>query len=406
MARAPRKKRSAEERAAQALSIANAKAVAVAVAAEPTWDGRVRRIRRIPEEHGTAQQVEIYSAIAGTVYLPHLTPDFAYLFWREDYELAPLVAAYEQAHSLTEGFTRVSVEDLARTLTAAPATLEVFRLMLGYIEREFGALCALVAEERKMPVRAPVTKATVIDLVMRGEMFPALPSDAELRPKIDKPDTAAGWESIRRYATDGVPLSMFLHQRAYGGAFRQLQDATSERRGNQLEEPVEALFIEEAIPHIRTGSDNQEMIATQFGLTVRPAPDFVVFDETTGNLRAMLECKLVNDGGTAKEKAARFKALRTEANRLGGVPLFAVLGGLGWRRLPDAFGPVVRDTDGRVFSLATLSEILDCDPFPPLRQTATNVGDSTRAEPQAADAAARYEKRPPGSRRSNPDTGA
>ena len=83
-------------------------------------------------------------------------------------------------------------------------------------------------------------------------------------------------------------------------------------------------------------------------------------------LLALLECKVANDGGTARDKAARYASLRGEANRLGGIPLFAMLAGLGWRRTADALGPVVRDTDGRVFTLPTLAEILTVQPFPRL----------------------------------------
>jgi hypothetical protein len=98
---------------------------------------------------------------------------------------------------------------------------------------------------------------------------------------------------------------------------------------------------------------------------VRPAPDFVVFDEND-TLRAMLECKQTNDGGTARDKAGRFGTLRQEGIRLGGIPLFAVLDGLGWRRTNDALGPVVRDTDGRVFTLATVGDMIKTQPFPHL----------------------------------------
>ncbi|MCR2185625.1 hypothetical protein NSX52_23995, partial [Salmonella enterica] len=82
-------------------------------------------------------------------------------------------------------------------------------------------------------------------------------------------------------------------------------------------------------------------------IKVAPAPDFVVYD-SAGALRGMLECKLVNDGGTARDKALRFERLRAESARLGGVPLLAVLAGLGWTRVNDTIGPVIRDTDGRV----------------------------------------------------------
>ena len=88
-----------------------------------------------------------------------------------------------------------------------------------------------------------------------------------------------------------------------------------------------------------------------------------------GLLRALLECKGANDGGTARDKAARFRALRTEAMRLGGVPLFAVLAGLGWTRTTDALGPVVRDTDGRTFTIPTLQQMLTVQPFPTIAGT-------------------------------------
>ena len=117
------------------------------------------------------------------------------------------------------------------------------------------------------------------------------------------------------------------------------------------------------VPYIRTGSHNQEEIAERFNLTVRPAPDFVFYDDAS-TLRAILECKMVNDGGTARDKARRFAALREEATRLGGIPVIAVLSGLGWRRTGDALGPVVRHTDGRVFTPGTLGQILDVSPFP------------------------------------------
>ena len=90
-----------------------------------------------------------------------------------------------------------------------------------------------------------------------------------------------------------------------------------------------------------------------------------MFDQSD-NLRAMLECKGTNNGGTARDKALRFERLRDESIRLGGVPLLAVLGGMGWARVNDTLGPVVRDTDGRVFTIATLPEILTVAPFPTL----------------------------------------
>lgn len=355
-----------------------------AVANAASWDARIALVRHIPEQFGTAAHQAVYSAIARQVYLPSLAPDFAYVHWHEDYELPLAQHTYDLAFALTEGFTRVTLHDLVRTITSEPTTLRVFRLILGFTAQEFAAATVLVGnseEEKALTVgsvrgieggsaakaRAVERCAAVIDRTMQRTLFGASPT-RDVRLKTEKPDTLAGWATVRDYASGGVPLSVFLHQRQYGGAFRQLLDATSTKRGNVIEDAVADLFSQHQVPFIRTGSKSQEEIVRRFGLTVKPAPDFVAFD-ASGQLRAILECKGANDGGTARDKAARFRSLRQEANRLGGIPLFAVLAGLGWTRTADALGPVVRDTDGRTFTIPTLQEMLTVQPFPSLVNT-------------------------------------
>lgn len=93
-------------------------------------------------------------------------------------------------------------------------------------------------------------------------------------------------------------------------------------------------------------------IARRFEVHVTPAPDFVVYDPADDSLKALLECKGTRNGGTARDQALRFRSLKAESVRLGGIPLIAVLGGIGWARINDALGPVVPDSDGRVFTLA------------------------------------------------------
>ena len=357
--------------------------VAELIADTADWNARVGLIRRIPEDFGTALQPEVYAIIAQRVYVPSLEADFAYMHWRSDYELPALQAAYDIALARTASFSNVSAESIESVLIDAPQTLRVFRLLLGFTLPEFAEACALIPGPKRTPAisktalnriehggtaSAAVARvcAQVIDGTMSRTLFPARAALTQLRLKVDKPDTAEGWATVRYYAAHGVPLSVLLHQRSYGGAFRQLLDATSADRGNLLESPVEALFRKHGIPFLQTGSHNQAEIETRFGLTVRPAPDFVVFDDRSGTLRAVLECKVANDGGTARDKAARFSRLRAECNRLGGVPVFAVLGGIGWRRTADALGPVVRDTDGRTFGLPTLAQITHTEPFPGL----------------------------------------
>lgn len=357
-----------------------------------SWDQRVAQIRLVAQNHGTGEHQDIYARVAKEGYVPYLAPDFAYIHEADFYELPYFREVYEVASRLTQDFTNVATPALSYALSEDPRTLLVFRTILGLTKDEFAHSTTLAGELVDLaPISAnkvdamerrgtSVTEdqaravAETITRVMDGTLFGR--PGAGLRVKQDKPDTAGGWPTVAGFASDRVPLETFLHQRHYGGAFRQVLDATSTRRGDLIEDAVEALFKEHGIPHIRTGSHNQAEIARRFEVQVTPAPDFVVHD-SADRLQALLECKGTNNGGTARDKALRFERLRQESVRLGGIPLLAVLGGIGWTRTNDALGPVVRDTDGRVFTLATLNQMLDVAPFPSLIGLAPSASDPT-----------------------------
>lgn len=363
-----------------------------------SWTQRIAQIRLVPHRHGSNDHTEIYAAAARELYMPHLAPDFAYIHEAPFYDTVHFFAAYEAAARLTEGFARVAEADIAECLRQCPSTLLVFRTLLGLTKDEFSHSTMLAVAALDLPAlsagqvdamergdatgarelrgaalerlraRAQVAAKTIV-VVMDGELFGDPP--AGLRTKQQKPDTVNGWASVQEYAAAGVPLKVLLHQRHYGGAFRQVLDATSTQRGDLIEDAVEALFTAHGVSFIRTGSHNQAEVAARFEVRVTPAPDFVVFDPVEGGLKAMLECKGTNNGGTARDKALRFTRLKSEAMRLNGVPLFAVLGGIGWARINDALGPVVRDTDGRVFTLSTLNAMLEVAPFSGMLSEAT-----------------------------------
>lgn len=346
------------------------------------WGERIQLIRRIPEEHGVAAHRQVYAELARSLYIPTLSPDFAYVYWREDYELDSLIPAYRTAYQLTEAFTRASVTEVTNAVLDHPRTTLVWRLLVGYTWQEFAAATEAVASDinsdstalsadrirnlERGRSRAPtpaeaLTIALVTVRAIDGTLWPPVPDGR--RTKQQRPDLVGGWNTIHRFATEGVPLEVLLHQRMYGGAFRQLLDATSSMRGDSLEDAFATELDFYQIPYLRTGAHNQAEIRSRFNITIQPAPDFV-FHDRSGVLRAMLEAKLTNDGGTARDKAGRFASLRWECQRLGGVPLFALVDGLGWARAADALGPVIRDCDGRVFTRATMTDMFDVEPFP------------------------------------------
>lgn len=348
-----------------------------------SWDQRVAQMRLVAQKHGTAEHPKIYAEVAREAYVPHLAPDFAYVHSMDFYELDTFRIGYRVAQAATAGFTDVTQETITRALLSEPRSLLTFRTILGLLKNELATATKLVVasstglravsagvvdgmERNGTTPSSATTKVLALTILaaMDGTLFGDPPGG--LKTKQEKFDTRNKWSSVEDLARDGVPYEAFLHQRHYGGAFRQLLDATSTQRGDLLEDAVEDLFEQHAIPHIRTGAHNQADIARRFEIHVAPAPDFVVYDQSD-TLRAMLECKLVNDGGTARDKALRFERLRAESARLGGVPLIGVLAGMGWARVNDTLGPVVRDTDGRVFTLSNLDEMLTVTPFPSLR---------------------------------------
>jgi hypothetical protein len=351
------------------------------IAETNSWDQRIAQIRLIPQNHGTNEHPSIFAEIARLLYVPHLAADFAYIHEDHFYGREYFEQVYAAADVATAGVTRVTEAELTLVLVSNPRTLLTFRTIMGLTKGEFAHATIMAGEPVGLSPLSPnkvdamerndtaITNeqakvaAKTLSQIIDGSLFGVPPGD--LVSKQAKPDTENGWQSVRLFASGGVPFSLFLHQRHYGGAFRQVLDATSTKRGNLIEEAVEALFRDKGVQYVRTGSHNQGDIANQFEVRVTPAPDFVVFDNS-GTLRALLECKGTNDGGTARDKALRFSRLRRESNRLGGIPLIAVLGGIGWARVNDAVGPVVRDTDGRVFTLSTLSAMLEVAPFPSL----------------------------------------
>ncbi|MFI5400382.1 MAG: hypothetical protein ACHQZQ_04950 [SAR324 cluster bacterium] len=356
-----------------------------AVAEARSLDARVTLIRKLPQDFGSSQLPTVYAEIAREIYAPSLDPDFAYVHWIPDYQLKSVKVAYENAFEATQGFTNVDAASLSRAMLKKPRSLLAFRLILGLTANEFAVSTGLIGlDEMAKPVSKSKVESTengksvdkkvadtfgmTIDSMMRGRILNSPP--AGTRRKQDKPDTARGWKTVREFAERGVPLDVFLHQRLYGGAFNQLLNATGKMRGDSLEDAVQAILDDHKIGYLRTGSGNQGQIQAQFEISVRPAPDFVIHDKDN-RLRALLECKATNDGGTARDKASRFASLRAEKSRLGGIPVFAVLSGLGWRRVRDALGPVVRDTEGRVFTPSTLPQLVSVQPLSTLAKRGT-----------------------------------
>ena len=235
--------------------------------------------------------------------------------------------AYAALERFTLGFRHPEAAAIAAALDQVPATLAPLRIILGLTHAELAVVIRLVnpkastgpqtlrrfeREDRPAKITARRTKlisdiADAVSAIMARRIL-RVPEAAEahFHSKLDKRDTLDGWRSVAASAR-GVPYSALLYQRYVGGAWRQVQEAHSEKKGDALlEDPLSELLDEHGVPHDRTppGATGAAATAERYGVT--PAPDFLIPDAAP---TLAVEAKVGEDGGTVRDKAARIQTM-------------------------------------------------------------------------------------------------
>ncbi len=86
-----------------------------------------------------------------------------------------------------------------------------------------------------------------------------------------------------------------------------------------------------------------------------PSPDFAIPDVSP---TLVIECKVGEDGGTVRDKAARIKTFAQSAYGLG-FKAGAVIDGKGWVERVNALVDVIVATQGRTYTLETIDYVLE-----------------------------------------------
>ena len=300
--------------------------------------------------------------------------------------------AYECLAEHTDNFAAVSEDNLTRALTEKPAVLAPLRMILGFTYNELSWAMKLARagtttsgttlrnfERGPEPERITARRSEMIERIaatagsVMERRILQIPESARrfFHSKLDKRDTSDGWHSVE-IAAGGVPYSALLYQRYVGGVWRQIQDAYSEVKGdNLLEQPIADLFDANGISYYRSGTGASGATVTERRFGLSPGPDFVLPEESP---TVMIESKVAEDGGTARDKASRIKNASEAAKARGLLPC-AVVDGKGWSERPKALLDIVIATDGRTYSLTTLAHLLGIPEI--AEQHATPVTDPT-----------------------------
>lgn len=297
--------------------------------------------------------------------------------------------AYAVLSDATNGFTDVTLQTLQTALLRDGGALAPLRMVIGFTLSELATAGKLISpdapisegalktlERKAPPVSAAALRrrellitticATVLAVMERAILTVPESSAEVFHSKLAKRDTREGWASVAR-DSGGVPYSALLYQRYVGGVWRQVQDAYSEVKGDAvLEAPLANLLDRECVAYhwSKRGASGATQTTQQFG--VSPGPDFLLPDT---NPTVIIESKVAEDGGTARDKAARIESLAAAADQRGLVTC-AVIDGKGWRKRASALVDVVVATRARTYTLKTLENVMEVPEVAALRGTA------------------------------------
>ena len=170
--------------------------------------------------------------------------------------------------------------------------------------------------------------------------------------RLDKVDTSEGIRSIRPVADIGVPYPVLLYERFLGRPFATHRDAVSELVGEVVESAVEAILAKGGVSNRKTKRAERINGFDQ-------APDFIVPNEF--NPAVIIEAKLTEDDGTARDKVSRVQNLRSLRDREGkNYEIVACIAGRGFKVRREDIRRLLEATEGKVFTLETVDRLLDC----------------------------------------------
>lgn len=282
---------------------------------------------------------------------------------------------YEALKAATTGFSLFDPRKVLALAMSEPMVIVVLRTTLGFTPPEWAYLAtqrtgvavsqgfvrSLDRKIRMSPVTPlrinGVTRERVEALIrtaclMLAEGAPRVQDDQLHR--LNKADTGAGIDSMKRMADMGAPYAMLLYERFLGRPFAGHRDSVSELIGDCLETAIEEVLTKAGISFRKTKRAERIEGFDQ-------APDFIVPSEF--NPQVIIEAKITEDDGTARDKVTRIQHLG--ALSLAGRPpdnpkyeVIACIGGRGFGVRREDMKKMILATRGKVFTLKTLDQLI------------------------------------------------
>jgi hypothetical protein len=286
-------------------------------------------------------------------------------------------AGYEALKRATRNFRDVNPDTIVPAVYETPIVLIVLRCILGFTPPEWAYFAfqhtgtevgqgpaRSIDRKIRMNPNAPlrqnggVTDSRIRALVQSAchILESGAPEvSADRLHRIDKPDTTAGLDSVRSFADLGAPYSVLLYERFLGRPFAGHRDSISELVGNVVENAIEDVLSREGITFQKTKRAERLPGFDQ-------APDFVIPHRI--NPQVIIEAKLTEDDGTARDKVTRVQHLAA-LSLIGQPPdqpkfeVVACIAGRGFGVRREDMRKLLLATRGKVFTLQNMGQLVD-----------------------------------------------
>ena len=283
---------------------------------------------------------------------------------------------YEALKQATSEFGNLSPERIIPVVLSVPISMVVLRCMLGFTPPEWAFVTAqrtgtevpqgfVRTLDRKVRVTplAPLRVQGISRVRLNALIAAGCQLLAEGAPEVgpalihrlDKADTRSGQRGIQTVAQMGAPYAMVLYERFLGRPFASHRDSVSELVGDNLESAVEDVLSAAGVSYRKTKRAERIEGFDQ-------APDFVIPSEF--NPQVIIEAKLTEDDGTARDKVTRIQHLG-ELSMVGRPPdqpkyeVVACIAGRGFGVRREDIKKLLFATRGKVFTLKTLGQLVE-----------------------------------------------
>lgn len=280
---------------------------------------------------------------------------------------------YQALKRRTDAFATLTPENVLAAVREVPIAFIVFRCILGFSPPEWayvttemvgvtvdqGAARSIDRKFRMNPIGAVSegngVTATRIRAMIEAGVRTIHQGAGVVSPgivhRLDKADTARGQPSLQSIADLGAPYPVLLYERFLGRPYATHRDSVSELVGEVVEVAVKNVLSDAKISFRETKRAERIPGFDQ-------APDFIIPDQFTPV--ALIEAKLTEDDGTARDKVSRVQRLRTLRDAEDkDYDVIACIAGRGFKVRREDMRRLLQATDGKVFTLTTMHLLID-----------------------------------------------